>query len=366
MSSGLYRIEPGTSIEREAEISIAVVPVGGLSPAKFKEYAKLLTAWNRIDLRDLRATYDSDNSNQGWRRSPFGKLPWEAGCLRFHFVEEAPQDSPSSAAALNARSNFAVIGICHCPATDDLRMAYQEFLALRAGSSRLNAPVMWCLAFEPTGAAHEQVELEVEQRREKLFVVPPLTHQLKMHVQTMMELLSCSVLSALEEQFRQTQVECARIEAALAPSLPDLARMPSERRRRGNALSLAQRLRLGRLCLLAGSPADAHDLFEAASVELSSLAEHRLQGQALEGVVAATLLEPGEDTQEDALRNQDAVREMFEQAMHASKAFKQKAEPFVTLYYGARDPSSILSKSSKATTPTSVPSSSAGSMDSSI
>lgn len=53
-------------------------------------------------------------------------------------------------------------------------------------------------------------------------------------------------------------------------------------------------------------------------------------------------------------------------AMDASKAFKQKAEPYVTLYYGARDPSSILSKSSKATTPTSVATTSTGSMDSSI
>lgn len=133
-------MEPDVSIETSSMIRVAVVPIAGISPALFRDYATILLRHHSVSLSSISSFYTEH------QKSPFAHQPWESGNLRFKFMLGGSPPSPWEDFQSN-RKILALIGICHCPTSPDLDSVAAQFAtASRTYSSAL---VHRCFAFCP-------------------------------------------------------------------------------------------------------------------------------------------------------------------------------------------------------------------------
>ncbi|KAL6997793.1 hypothetical protein U1Q18_007918 [Sarracenia purpurea var. burkii] len=147
-------MEPDVSIETSCMIRIAVLPIGPISPAHFRDYASMLFRHHKIELSTISSFYTEH------QKSPFTHQPWDSGSLRCKFMIGGSPPSPWEDFQSN-RKILAVIGICHCPSSPDLGHVIEEFsVACKGYSSSL---VQRCFAFCPGDSQLPFDDLENEE-----------------------------------------------------------------------------------------------------------------------------------------------------------------------------------------------------------
>lgn len=133
-------MEPDVSIETNSMIRVAVLPIASIPPLLFRDYAAMLLRHHTVSLNSISSFYTEH------QKSPFAHQPWESGTLRFKFILGGSPPSPWEDFQSH-RKIMAVIGICHCPSSPDLRSVANQFSTVcKSYSSSL---VQRCFAFCP-------------------------------------------------------------------------------------------------------------------------------------------------------------------------------------------------------------------------
>lgn len=127
------------------------------------------------------------------QKSPFTNQPWDNGNLSFKFMLGGSPASPWEDFQSN-RKILAVIGICHCPSSPDLRSVSQIFASSSKGYA--SSLVQRCFAFSP---GDQQLEDE-SNKGSNLILFPPADRQTQeFHLQTMMQDIAASLLMEFEK-----------------------------------------------------------------------------------------------------------------------------------------------------------------------
>lgn len=133
-------MEPDVSIETSSMIRVAVLPIASIPSLLFRDYAAMLLRYHTVSLNSISSFYTEH------QKSPFAHQPWESGSLRFKFILGGSPPSPWEDFQSH-RKILAVIGICHCPSSPDLRSVSNQFTA--ACKSYSSSLVQRCFAFCP-------------------------------------------------------------------------------------------------------------------------------------------------------------------------------------------------------------------------
>ncbi|XP_052173250.1 trafficking protein particle complex II-specific subunit 120 homolog [Diospyros lotus] len=300
-------MEPDVSIETSCKIRIAILPIGSIPSARFREYASMLIRHHKIDLSTISSFYTEH------QKSPFSNQPWDSGSLRFQFMIGGSPPSPWEDFQSN-RKILAVIGICHCPSSPDLGSVIDQFsVACKSYSSSL---VQRCFAFCPSDS-----QLEDDSRNEgNLVLFPPADRQtLEIHLLTIMQDIAASLLMEFEKWVLKAESGGTILKTPLdsQASLNSEEVIKAKKRRLGRAQKT-----IGDYCLLAGSPVDAIAHYSTA-LELARLTgDYFWFAGALEGSVCAYLVDrigqkdPGLDEEEVKYRYKSVI-------LHYRKSFIQ-------------------------------------------
>ncbi|TYG60059.1 hypothetical protein ES288_D07G037100v1 [Gossypium darwinii] len=268
-------MEPDVSIETSCMIRIAVLPIGDVPSTLLRDYHSMLLRHRTIPLSTISSFYTEH------QKSPFAHQPWETGSLRFKFVLGGAPPSPWEDFQPH-RKILGVIGICHCPSSPDLDLVIDQFNAAWRGYS--SVLVQRCFAFSPGDS-----QLEDTKKRENLVLFPPSDRSAQeLHLQTMMQDISASLLMEFEKWVLQAE----SAGTILKTPLDSQATLSSEEviKAKKRRLARAQKT-IGDYCLLAGSPVDANAHYSTA-LELARLtADYFWYAGALEGSVCALLVD---------------------------------------------------------------------------
>ncbi|KAA3458051.1 trafficking protein particle complex II-specific subunit 120-like protein [Gossypium australe] len=185
-------MEPDVSIETSSMIRIAVLPIGDVPSTLLRDYHSMLLRHCTIPLSTISSFYTEH------QKSPFAHQPWETGSLRFKFVLGGAPPSPWEDFQPH-RKILGVIGICHCPSSPDLDLVIDQFNAAWRGYS--SVLVKRCFAFSPGDS-----QLEDTKKRENLVLFPPSDRSAQeLHLQTMMQDISASLLMEFEKWVLQAE-----------------------------------------------------------------------------------------------------------------------------------------------------------------
>ncbi|KAB1670361.1 hypothetical protein ES319_1Z175500v1 [Gossypium barbadense] len=268
-------MEPDVSIETSCMIRIAVLPIGDVPSTLLRDYHSMLLRHCTIPLSTISSFYTEH------QKSPFAHQPWETGSLRFKLVLGGAPPSPWEDFQPH-RKILGVIGICHCPSSPDLDLVIDQFNAAWRGYS--SVLVQRCFAFSPGDS-----QLEDTKKRENLVLFPPSDRSAQeLHLQTMMQDISASLLMEFEKWVLQAE----SAGTILKTPLDSQATLSSEEviKAKKRRLARAQKT-IGDYCLLAGSPVDANAHYSTA-LELARLtADYFWYAGALEGSVCALLVD---------------------------------------------------------------------------
>lgn len=181
------------SIETSCMIRVAVLPIGAIPTALFRDYTSMLVRHQTVSLSSISSFYTEH------QKSPFTNQPWDSGNIRFKFMLGGSPPSPWEDFQSN-RKILAVIGICHCPSSPDLQTVAQHFdSACKPYSSSL---VERCFAFCP---GDSQLE-DDSHKGSNLILFPPADRQTQeFHLQTMMQDLAASLLMKFENWVLQAE-----------------------------------------------------------------------------------------------------------------------------------------------------------------
>ncbi|XP_011074995.1 trafficking protein particle complex II-specific subunit 120 homolog [Sesamum indicum] len=269
-------MEPDASIETSSMIRVAVLPIAGIPPLLFRDYAAMLLRHHTVSLNSISSFYTEH------QKSPFANQPWESGSLRFKFILGGSPPSPWEDFQSN-RKILAVIGICHCPSSPDLRSVANQFAA--ACKSYSSSLVQRCFAFCP---GDSQLE-EESNKGSNLVLFPPADRQTQeFHLQTMVQDIAASLLMEFEKWVLQAESGGTIFKTPLdsQASLSSEEVIKAKKRRLGRAQKT-----IGDYCLLAGSPVDANAHYSTA-LELTRLtADFFWYAGAMEGSVCALLVD---------------------------------------------------------------------------
>lgn len=185
---------------RNAELLVYVVPVGGTPPDVYAAYVRLLRAHRELPVASLTrpGAYAAE-------LSPFRSFSWRGpGALRFRFVSTTEQLENVDGEDVHASNRpLGVLGVCHCPATPDLRAAYDQFAqSVRHFPGML---VQKCFAFEPR---FDRATVDECGAIADLVMFPAL-HELddgestvSVHLRVVMDTLAVTILMSLEGAIR--------------------------------------------------------------------------------------------------------------------------------------------------------------------
>ncbi|KAL3844004.1 hypothetical protein ACJIZ3_001407 [Penstemon smallii] len=296
-------MEPDVSIETSSMIRVAVVPIAGIPPQLFRDYAAMLLRHHTVSLSSISSFYTEH------QKSPFSNQPWESGSLRFKFMLGGSPPSPWEDFQSN-RKILALIGICHCPSSPDLRSVAAQFAA--ASKTYSSALVYRCFAFCPGDS-----QLEEES---KLVLFPPADRQTQeFHLQTMVQDIAASLLMEFEKYVLQAESGGTILKTPLdsQATLSSEEVIKAKKRRLGRAQKT-----IGDYCLLAGSPVDANAHYSTA-LELARLTgDFFWYAGAMEGSVCALLID--RMGQKDPVLEEEVKYRYKSVIMHYKKSFIQE------------------------------------------
>ncbi|XP_051129441.1 trafficking protein particle complex II-specific subunit 120 homolog [Andrographis paniculata] len=269
-------MEPDVCIETSSMIRVAVLPIASIPPLLFRDYAAMLLRHDTVSLNAISSFYTEH------QKSPFAHQPWESGSLRFKFILGGSPPSPWEDFQSH-RKILAVIGICHCPSSPDLRSVANQFATACKGYS--SSLVQRCFAFCPGDSQLEEESF----KGSNLLLFPPADRQTQeFHLQTMVQDIGASLLMEFEKWVLQAESGGTILKTPLdsQASLSSEEVIKAKKRRLGRAQKT-----IGDYCLLAGSPVDANAHYTTA-LDLTRLtADFFWYAGAMEGSVCALLMD---------------------------------------------------------------------------
>ncbi|KAI3467978.1 hypothetical protein Pfo_024641 [Paulownia fortunei] len=299
-------MEPDVSIETSSMIRVAVLPISAIPPLLFRDYAAMLLRHHTVSLSSISSFYTEH------QKSPFAHQPWESGSIRFKFMLGGSPPSPWEDFQSN-RKIHAVIGVCHCPSSPDLRSVADQFAA--ACKSYSSALVQRCFAFSP---GDSQLE-EESHKGSNLVLFPPADRQTQeFHLQTMVQDIAASLLMEFEKWVLQAESGGTILKTPLdsQATLSSEEVIKAKKRRLGRAQKT-----IGDYCLLAGSPVDANAHYSTA-LELARLTgDFFWYAGSMEGSVCAFLID--HMGQKDPVLEEEVKYRYNSVILHYRKSFIQ-------------------------------------------
>uniref|UniRef100_A0A7S2RQA9 Uncharacterized protein n=1 Tax=Mucochytrium quahogii TaxID=96639 RepID=A0A7S2RQA9_9STRA len=305
------------SLVSNACIRVLVVPFGPISSSAFKHYFSSLCKLSTISLQQVTPFPGYSTST-----SCFEFQNWQEGELRFNFVVQPEEVEDSQTLHHLGWHNLqahkkcvAIIGICDCPNTSDLRASLDDFQKLVAKYPE-GTVSRWC-AFNMTDSQLEDEECLKHLLSNGMDIFPPekLLEEGRTSFDYHMEVVLTNMASTLLEHF----------EAIVKEGLKNIALVENTKRSSQNegdtrsrvdsnidillhgatyagdeaiAASLneskTKKRKIGRLeawiggySLLAGSPRDALNFFNRSILNCATNGDIAWQGVALEGSACA-------------------------------------------------------------------------------
>jgi len=257
-------------------IKILILPIGDISPEKYKEYSNLIKTINFIELSSI-----TRNPNEN---SPLEKISWIDGNMLLNFVDSINHTRCEYEDFQVYKKVFGVIGVVDCKKSKDLletKRLFEEAVSLYP-----SAVSTLCCAFDPMD---DQPDLDLGAN---LIMIPNNSDRkhLIFYLTTLLIDFSHMIFKHFEKMVGESE------------SNTPLISTPLESVKGWDEIGKAKKRKLGRFykckgdyCLLAGSPLDAFKYYDQ-SIELTrSNNDWEWLAGSQEGYISAILLKRNQD-----------------------------------------------------------------------
>ncbi|ETV94837.1 hypothetical protein H310_11503 [Aphanomyces invadans] len=189
---------------KNSQILVYVMPVGNMSPRMYMEGVKMLQASSDIPMSSL--TRPGGYSSE---LSPFRSLSWDSSTSFVYRFEDTTSNASSVSTPVPCEDvhawnrPLAILGLCHCPSTANLRDAYTDFK--RVAANYPSAILQKVYAFEH---AFGDGTLDDVSALDDLVMFPlaaPLTDghtTVSLHLQVVLDAMTVTILMSLESTVR--------------------------------------------------------------------------------------------------------------------------------------------------------------------
>ncbi|KAF2072452.1 hypothetical protein CYY_006228 [Polysphondylium violaceum] len=256
-------------------IKILILPIGDISPEKYKEYSNLIKTINFIELSSI-----TRNPNE---TSPLEKISWIDGNMLLNFVDSINHSRSEFEEFQVYKKVFGVIGVVDCKKSKDLletKRLFEEAVSLYP-----SAVSTLCCAFDPMD---DQPDLDLGAN---LIMIPNNSDRkhLIFYLTTLLIDFSHMIFKYFEKMVGESESNTPLISTPLESKGWD-------------EFGKAKKRKLGRFykckgdyCLLAGSPLDAFKYYDQ-SIELTrSNNDWEWLAGSQEGYISAILLKRNQD-----------------------------------------------------------------------
>jgi hypothetical protein len=290
------------SLDSNRSNQVLLVPLGGIPAATFARAVSILKRLEAIPMQDLTAP-------GSWTRqsSALQQLSWSESCFKFHFIDMDTIDGGLSEwGDLQAHRRVgAAIGIVHAPSCEGTSLGALDKELTSLTASYVHVSVRRIFVFEHSFDAGAMPGFDAAQH----VILPPEPEGLELAESSrLMERFLCeplynvavTLIVQFDAQVKSYQAALGGIASKVSQfatskpreTLPSLT-TPADAASGGDVKAEKKakrkwpRLRkwIGDLCLLAGSPKDALEAYDAAILELKS--DPTWLAAALEGSAAA-------------------------------------------------------------------------------
>ncbi|KAF0718616.1 Aste57867_1586 [Aphanomyces stellatus] len=175
------------------------MPVGNIPLHLYQDYVSMLQSASVIPMSSL-----TRPGGYSAELSPFRSLAWESATPIVYRFEESTKASSIPCEEVHASSRpLAIIGICHCPSTANLRQAYAHFES--AVARYPSAIVHKCYAFEHAFGAGTLEDVSALDDLVMFPLAAPLSDghtTVSLHLQVVLDAMTVTILMSLESTTR--------------------------------------------------------------------------------------------------------------------------------------------------------------------
>ncbi|OQS07018.1 hypothetical protein THRCLA_00972 [Thraustotheca clavata] len=187
--------------EVNGEILVYVMPVGNIPMELYGDYLRVLQGASVIPISSL-----TRPGGYSAELSPFRSLSWESSqSIKYRFIDMNQTLHMTCEEVHATYRPLALIGICHCPKTDNLRQAYQHFIS--AAGQFPTIIVRKCFAFEHGFGAGTLDDIMALEDLVMFPLAAPLADghtTVTLHLQVILDSMTVTILMSLESAIRAT------------------------------------------------------------------------------------------------------------------------------------------------------------------
>ncbi|KAH9114009.1 hypothetical protein LEN26_008519 [Aphanomyces euteiches] len=178
---------------------VYIIPVGNMPMHLYQGYVAMLQASAVVPMSSL-----SRPGGYSSELSPFRSLSWESSRSIVYRFEETSKASSIACEDVHASNRpLAIIGLCHCPTTGDLRQTYAHFE--RSAARYPTAIVHKCFAFEHAFGAGTLEDVSTLDDLVMFPLAAPLSDghtTVSLHLQVVLDAITVTILMSLESTVR--------------------------------------------------------------------------------------------------------------------------------------------------------------------
>mmetsp|Transcript_8846 Transcript_8846/g.27406 ORF Transcript_8846/g.27406 Transcript_8846/m.27406 type:complete len:1069 (+) Transcript_8846:178-3384(+) len=289
------------------QLRVTLVPVGDISPSKFKQYASFIqSSFECVDLFSITRPTRKPSAP-----SPFKYQSWQTGKIYMNMVAQRVHDQSNNdwQEFQLHRKVLGVIGIIDCSTYTDLSVGEQEFVMLLKEQFPPSVASR-CFAFEPLP---DQQDLDRSTTTHVIMIPNAREELLRMYLSEWMLDFALTIMQWMESALLEENSQTAYISTPLDPckSADEISRL--KKRKAGRLLKVK-----GDLCLQSCSPRDAIYYYTKATEACKSGNDSEWLAGCLEGLNAAQwVLVESTPTPED-------VNEIVERQLEAVSLYRKR------------------------------------------
>ena len=260
---------------------ISLLPVGGITPERFKLFADLIRQYSEVELRAIRI--DHAQPTKFARRTCEGPQ-WSRLGIKLQFIEDL--HAPDAWADFQpTKEVLGVVGICDCAAAGpglDLRAAHGEFVKAASLHKFVAQSATYRLyAFDPP-----ESQADLPEIGSSLVLIPPTgpghdAERLAFYISNQIVDFCGQLIAKLDQWV--TQLDTAMPVLQTSHDTVNIEESSKIGRRRAGRVHKY----MADCAMLAGSPLDARELYQSAIEQCKSTEDRLWYASAMEGLCCA-------------------------------------------------------------------------------
>ncbi|EGC33478.1 hypothetical protein DICPUDRAFT_154468 [Dictyostelium purpureum] len=292
-------MEMNLTFTENRSIKVIILPIGDISPEKYKEYTSLIKTINIIELSSITRSQNES--------TPFEKISWVDGSMLLNFVDASSYQRSEYEEFQTYKKVFGVIGVVDCKKSKDLMVTKKLFE--QAVNQYPSCVSSLCCAFDPMD---DQQDLGLGAN---LIMIPNNSDRkhLIFYLTTLLIDFSHMILKHFEKVVSESDASSGNtsgiglsINTASGSSTTStnnsLITTPLDSVKLWDEINRAKKRKAGRLnkckgdyCLLAGSPLDAFKYYDQSLESCRNNSDLEWLGGSCEGYISAVLLKRNQE-----------------------------------------------------------------------